>query len=54
MNSEKLSVLFNILKNEIMNCTLNEVSNLFSSIEELYTTSERNFALRKHFWKVAE
>ncbi|CAD5117911.1 DgyrCDS6657 [Dimorphilus gyrociliatus] len=48
---EKLSILFNVLKNEIMHCNINDKNKFFLAVEELYTTSERNFALRKHFWK---
>ncbi|XP_078339699.1 uncharacterized protein C12orf56-like isoform X5 [Crassostrea virginica] len=52
-NREKMEVLFNALKRDLLNPE-NTMEDIFSLLTELKTATEKNFTLKKLFWKNAD
>lgn len=50
---EKMEALFNQLKRELLNLE-NTMEDSFNLLNELRVATERNFALKKMFWKVSK
>lgn len=50
---EKMEVLFNALKRDLLNSE-NSMEDIFSLLTELKTATEKNFTLKKLFWKNAD
>lgn len=50
---EKMELLFNALKRDLLNPE-NSMEDIFSLLTELKTAAEKNFTLKKLFWKVSD